>query len=213
MENQKPVRTRGEIINTLKKVCTTYNTFLDVGCGDGLITFLAEDLGFRHLIAIDKQGGAENNYFTYLERKTGKTRLELVNDYQNLLKKYTFCTLDYKEFNFEEFRYDCILLNNFLHLIPDQEKYDLIERLYNLLEPEGVLYIKVNHNKHIDDTSPEKARNIGGNTWEGLNVWKEKRYLIDVEEFTAYLDSKYPILYEHCEHHAEKDEIYVLKKP
>lgn len=209
---KKPARTKADLIEIIKKECKNKDTILDVGCGSGKMLLLAEEIGFARIVGFDLKGGAEINLLAWKAEQENMSYIDYCTKVNCELPKYDIRICNYKDFPFQNYTYDCILLNNFLHFIPDEEKFQLIELLHGLLNHDGIILLKVNHNKHIVDTSDTHAINKGGNIWEGKNVWKELRYLVDAENFTSKLRERYLLIDEHYELDAERSVQIVIKK-
>jgi SAM-dependent methyltransferase len=198
--------------NIIKDDCVVFNTIIDIGCANGLRLFPFEELGFKKLIGIDSSQTVDpkGNYLDYF----CETRnIELTEEAINLYfaeGKFFFHNVSYDQYDFETENYSFILCYHFLHFIPDAEKYNLIERLYKLLEPGGIMYIKLNHSENKENIDPSKSKNIGAGVYEALNYPNEKRYLIEKNEFLSRINV-YPQItkYFECD---EKAITVVLKK-
>jgi SAM-dependent methyltransferase len=181
------------LANHVKPYCKSFNTIIDIGCRAAVTLVDFEELGFKKLIGIDINLKYAPLYqyskiLAYKNIPHDKNTQEFRNEFQ---KKYFFREIDYKNYPFEQELYSFIICKNFLHFFSDEEKYSLIERLYGLLEPQGILYIRVNHIYNNSNTDPTKMIDCGNNTYEIKGRTKQRRYLIKPNYFIEKM-SKYP---------------------
>jgi hypothetical protein len=87
-----------------------------------------------------------------------------------------------------------IICNKVLHFYDDSRKYEIIERLYSSLQKNGLLYLKINHNRNPNNTDPGKTIQIGHNVFQNLNDESEIRYLIEPFEFIRNLSGAYEVI-------------------
>lgn len=196
----KATFSKDDLICIIDKECVTRDFILDVGCGRGEVLYNCEKKGFRNLIGFDKSESlsTDQDILQMIADSLKADYTAIAADAESHLSKYSLYRSDYTEFPFEKWKFDCIVCNHFLHFIPDEQKYMLIERMYKALSASGIMLIRVNHHLNPSETDPAKTVKIGKNTYRGLKFPfdKEVRYLAQIEEFTKALDI-YPQLRQH----------------
>ena len=132
--------------------------------------FSLEDFGFAKLIGIDLwEMNWEDNYtqimFNYLNKKgIFRSPKELKNTFQ---EKYKISSIDYKKYPFQT--YSCIICKNVLHLLPYDEQFSLIEKIYNHTEPSGIVLFVINTYEGQKKQSPENFTEISPGILQGTH--------------------------------------------
>lgn len=174
----------------IKSECKIFNKLLDIGCGDARYLFKFNSIGFDDIIGVDNKPGINpiGNYCDYLKETLNipsHKALEILYSKNNW---FTFYNYDFNLYfkKYPQQKYSLIICRNVLHFYSENEKYSIIEELYNKLEDEGLLYIELNKNTHPRDTDPKLSKRIEGNTYEGFTDGiKTLRYLADELIFNA----------------------------
>lgn len=196
-------------INKVKPYCTVFNTFLDIGCGNAHILYTFENLGFTKMIGIDEEIKF-SSFYHYCNYKNLKT-IESIHLRDEINAKFSFFRSDARKYIYEIREYSFILMRYFLHFIPDQDKYALIKRLYNLLEPGGIIYMVLNHNQNANNTDPKIMDKIDENTYRSKTGLKTTRYLVNKENFISNM-KPYTKIEELCSC-SENEITLVITKP
>jgi SAM-dependent methyltransferase len=213
MKNQP----RKNIFELLKSDILVYETLIDIGCGElnDLVDF--ENSQFENLFGIEKKF-ITNDFGAYFRIKKAnlklspeserELKLELLEVFNSRFKIYYTSFLN---FEFSKDVYSLIICNKVLHFYTDEQKYDFIEMFHNSLQPNGLLYLRINHSKHPNNTDLNLMDNIGINIYQNKNVENDIRYLIDERQFIEALNIRYNIL-EHLTSVDEETVTIVIRK-
>ena len=191
---------RQNIYDLLKNEFKTFEILIDVGC-TGLYDLLNfEDSQFKRLIGIDKE--FETTPFgDYKRRKKERlflTRDELrqmsgalLNSFNNRFEIVKGSVFDY---NFGIDKNSFIICNKVLHFFDNKLKLELIDKFYNSLTNGGLLFLKINHFKHPNNTDLTKVDPIDDTTYRSKEDSNDIRYLIVPDLFISSLMNKYDII-------------------
>ena len=185
-----------------------FNTILDIGCGNAQYLYDFKKFGFRKAIGVDKMLPNINpvkHYTDHLVKTLGIGKGDALGMYYAEDSWLKFFGGDFDKYlvNNPTEKYSLIICRNVLHFYPDSQKYQIIAQLYNQLEPDGLLYIELNNNKHPDTLSCE---HVEGNTYIGFKDYdKTKWYYADENEFQNQTAKFNPVgsLYQ-CDNHSLK---------
>lgn len=188
-------RSRVNIYELLKDEFTLFDSVLDVGCRglNDLVDF--EFSPFKQLIGVDRVFGtnAFGDYFRLFKDDPSWTaeekrafRIKKYNDFKN---RFTIFQMDFRDYNFKENTISLIICNKVLHFYDPKEKYELIRIFYNALEKNGLMFIKINHNLHPNNTDLTKVNKIAENTFQNKENPEDIRYLVDSSAFIDELCS------------------------
>jgi SAM-dependent methyltransferase len=188
-------RSRVNIYELLKDEFTSFNSVLDVGCCglNDLVDF--EFSPFKQLIGVDRVFGTNpfGDYFrlfkddpSWTEEQKRAFRMKKFNEFQN---RFTIYTMDFRDYNFIENPISLIICNKVLHFYNPEEKLELIRIFYNALEKDGILFIKINHNLHANNTDLSLVNKIAENTFQTKEKPEDIRYLVDSAAFIDALCS------------------------
>lgn len=191
---------RPNLYELLKSEFSVYDTLLDVGCSGlhDLIDF--EFSPFKKLVGIDKEFHT-NAFGDYYRLKTKNMSLtqeqaklvssELINSFR---ERFIIHEMDFLKFKFEPNTCSFIICNKVLHFYPDESKLAIIQDLFGTLQKEGMLYLKINHNQHPNNTDLEKVTRLSENVYQNKEVPEDIRYLINVDTFTGQMAKEYTLL-------------------
>lgn len=173
------------LINVVKSDCKLRKTVIDIGCKNGNDLFLLSELGFEKLIGIDQAEDTENLcdnalYQFLMKINSEKEEREVARIYKSERNKFNFITEDYANYDFEKENYSCVICSNFLHFIDHKKQLTFIKRLYDLLEPGGLFYIKIHHDLNSDYTNGKSVKIVNG---EYEFPDGQKRYPVNEEDF------------------------------
>ncbi|WP_181300403.1 class I SAM-dependent methyltransferase [Staphylococcus pasteuri] len=115
-----------EIVETLKEERKNNGLLLDLGCGSAIYSkVIIDKIEDMKSVCVDQ-----------------KNVIEKVNiEKEKLKEKIIFVDGDFLSMDYEEERYDIVLLSNIVHGYNMDTNKDLIQRCYNALKPGGVLLI------------------------------------------------------------------------
>lgn len=193
---------RPNIYEILKDDFKIFDIVIDVGCGElyDLINF--EYSEFKTLIGIDNNFRT-NGFGAYINIKskgiylTGEERREfrskLFVDFKN---RFTTIYGDFLNYNFQENSCSLIICNKVLHFFNDEKKLQIIERFYQALHVGGLLFIKLNHNRHANNINPDNTNHLSGLIYQSKVNDVDIRYLIEPKDFLSKLEG-YSILTKH----------------
>lgn len=201
------VSKRQNIYLALKREFSHYNTIVDIACGNLSDLFNFEDSPFRELIGIDKKFKREP--FIYYKHFKGIVYENgLIAKFHDRFKVFE---MDFNNYEFIGNDISLIICNKVLHFYEDAKKFEMIQRLYSSLSKDGLLYIKVNHSRHPNNTDPNKTKQIGPKSFQSLNDPTDIRHLVDPIDFIRQLSKDYTILHTHTKT-TEKTTELVIKK-
>ncbi|MDQ6762737.1 MAG: hypothetical protein M3015_08920 [Bacteroidota bacterium] len=191
---------RPNIYNLLKKEIRIFDTLIDIGCAglQDLVDF--EYSPFKNLIGIDKYF-ATNAFGDY--RRVKLFNKELTDEEFRLMSKELIKSFTQRfiihiknlfEINWETGSFSFIICNKVLHFYEEEQKFEVLQRLFNSLQPDGMIYLKVNHNLHPNNSDLEKMIRVKENVYQNKEVPEDVRYLIDTKSFLQRLQMKYLIL-------------------
>lgn len=162
-----------EFLEFLRENGKVFNSAFEIGCHEGHFLFSLEEFDFTKLFGIDLLSmNWEDNYvqimFNHYNKK-GIFRLpkELKNTFQ---EKYKISSLDYKNYPFQI--YSCIICKNVIHLLPYEEQFPLIDKIYNHLEPSGIALFVINTYEGQKAQSPENFKEISPGILQGSQIDK-----------------------------------------
>lgn len=170
-------------------------------CGDfplyDLVDF--DNSCFKKLVGIDIK--FEKSLFEYyISRKSENKSLNVQDWLEGKLLKYFNERFEILQKDFiTDYKFglnvnSLIICNKVLHFYSDDVKYKLIDRFYQSLQKDGLLYLKINHWLDPDNTDLEKVKKIGENTYQSINDPQDIRYLIVPNEFEENLKRNYQLL-------------------
>lgn len=177
------------IYELLKNDFEVTDSVLDVGCGElcDLVNF--ESTEFKKLIGIDK-GFKTNAFGAYYRIHSVNLTLEPAEERsfrQNLLQKFlstfTIYNGDFNNYSFQQGAYSLLICNKVLHFYCDSDKLTLIQKFYDSLQLSGLMFIKINHYKHPNNTDLKEVNHITGHIYQNKNESADIRYLIKPLEF------------------------------
>ena len=122
--NEVLERSKSDLDKAVKEFCTKESKILDIGCGPGMYLQL-----FR--------GNAYEVYATDINRSMLEKAKELVPNANFVLGDFTSLSLNVK-FNF-------IYCIGVLIYIPTQSINEFFKKIYDMLEPNGILYLNYPH--------------------------------------------------------------------
>lgn len=194
---------RPNIYKLLEKEFKVFDTLIDIGCAgfQDLVDF--EYSPFKKLTGIDKCFDT-NAFGDYRRVKLyGK---ELSNEEFRLMsseliiaftQRFFICTKDFFEITWESESYSFIICNKVLHFYEDQQKFEILQKFSNSLQSDGMIYLKINHNLHPNNTDLRKMIRLKENIYQNKEVPEDIRYLIDTTSFMERLQMEYQILQEY----------------
>ena len=139
-----------------------YKKLLDLGCGDGRDSVYFSRKGLK-VTAVDfSESGIEN-----LRKKV----------IENNLNIKTICS-DIQNINFGNNSFDVIYAHLSLHYFDDKTTTDVFSRLYDILKPNGRIFIKC---KSVEDYLFGKGEKVGENMYikKHIRHFFDKSYMTD----------------------------------
>ena len=188
-----------------------YDSLLDLGCSGMADILDFEYSPFKKLIGIDKHD--VNPFWVYRDAEqkgmTEQEKFQVDNDIErnNDLLDYIFHKFDIRQCRIEDFKfpeapYAFIICNKVLHFFPDDQKFQLIDRFYEHLQPKGLIYLKINHIGHPDLQNRKNSDLIGEYAVKPkfMNKWGDQDpvYYMVPEKLNAFV-SKYETLHKYSE--------------
>jgi len=119
-----------EVLPKLSRLART-KTFLDIGVGNGDLTKRFAQY-FVNVTVVDKNKDSLNNVPDYL----AQTRNMVIEKIDSSILNYDLSVFDKK--------YDFILLSHVLYYIPFSQRLELVGKLYNLLNQDGLMVMIFN---------------------------------------------------------------------
>jgi hypothetical protein len=174
------------IYENLQNDFEVYSDLLDVGCGKELKNLLDfDDSSFQSLIGIDKK---PPEFLTLLYDKYLKTKgiqdFDIWKFNESAFgRKFKFCEEDILSYDYKTDHYGLIICTSVLHFYCDRIKHALISSFYKATQKKGLIFIRLNHSEHPDDTNSEFSRKICHNIYQSKSEPNDIRYLIDKDEF------------------------------
>jgi len=158
-----------ESINNFAKGCFSLikkrnlRTLLDLGCGDGRDTTYFSKHGLK-VTALDFSEGGINKLNNKIQQEN--------------IKNITPFRCDIKKLRFEEKSFDVIYAHLSLHYFDDKTTTQIFNKLYEILKPNGLIFIKC---KSTDDPLFGKGNKVGENMYiKGhLRHFFDKNYMAD----------------------------------
>lgn len=194
---------RINIFKQLKKYFKNFDSVFDIGCGGLFDLFTFEDSKYKRLIGIDKEPRNRSYFRDYLDliKEIQELNDEEIAKLSNQLfekfnSKYSIITGDVLNHDFETNQYGMIICNKMLHFFNDKMKLELIEKFHYSLKKDGLLFIKLNHAHHPNNTNLAFVNSIDRNIYQGIKNPADIRYLIEPEEFLDSIKPNYHILNE-----------------
>lgn len=190
---------RVNIFELLETEFIVFDSVVDVGCGElyDLINF--EFSPFKTLIGIEKEFHS-NGFGAYFRLKSEGLNLkpEEMREYRSELfqqfqKRFTIYNIDFQTFPLGVNTHSLIICNKVLHFFNHADKLVIIDKFYNALQPNGLLFLKINHFKHPNNTNLELVNHIGDHIYQSKNNEEDVRYLINPDAFKSML-SNYQLL-------------------
>ncbi len=162
LESDKEAKRYEKIISCISNYAPANPSVLDVGCGDGVLTLRMQG-GYSYFLGVD---------FSSVSVEKAKAR-NLVNS--------EFLAADAIKFKPER-NFDAIVLNEVFYYIHDSEKINVMDRLLNALNDNGVLVVSIyregigcweyfRENPKLEELEFETVR-----TDEELRYWKVAAY-------------------------------------
>jgi len=208
---------RPNLYELLKPEFSVFDTLLDVGCGglNDLVDF--EFSPFKRLVGIEKefQTNAFGDYYrlktknmTLSQGQARQVRSELVKSF---MERFMIYDMVFLNFGFESNACSFIICNKVLHFYPDENRFAIIKELFNALQKDGILYLKINHNNHPNNTDLNNVIRLSENVYQNKEVPEDIRYLINTDVFTSQIEDGYTLLPKYTSK-TDKTLTLVLKK-
>lgn len=154
---------------------------LSIKCHEGVDLFWAESLGFKHLVGIDTEFWHHQEYYLgYQEDKHRIERLELKTKPLNRIfkAKYSFIMGDVLTHNFQGKKFDLIFCSYFLNDFAFGSQLEVMMLIKNLLNPNGILFVRLCSDKSDDDLPGKPNRFFRENNVVNDKYSDKKRYLL-----------------------------------
>ncbi|MEO8151333.1 MAG: class I SAM-dependent methyltransferase [Bacteroidia bacterium] len=190
---------RPNLYELLRGELKTYDALIDVGCKGlyDLVDF--ESSPFKKLVGIDKKFGT-NAFGDYLRCKTRnkkltpeEKRLYTIEVFKTFKERFEIYEIDFLIFDFKPDTYNLIICNKVLHFFQDEIKLTIIHNFFKSLQNGGLIYLKINHNHHPDNTDLVKVDKLSDNVYRSkrdLHI----RYLVIADDFKTQLSKNYRLL-------------------
>lgn len=168
------------------------DTLLDIGCGYLLDLIDFEYSQFKRIEGLDKN--IQQPFLLYKKIKNKTHTHEL---YQYFRTRFIILKIDLKDYNFEVANKSLIICNKVLHFYDDKEKMIFLDIFHDSLQKDGLLYVKLNHNKHADNIDPSYMTEIHKNVFQNKEHPEDIRYLVESAEFLQIIRSKFSLIERH----------------
>lgn len=201
MKNLTLQTLRPNIYKLLTKEFKIFDILIDVGCKGfyDLIDF--EYSPFKKIIGIDKEFERNNPFGDYRQRKTENLNLtdeewrkyssELIQAYN---KRFDIKIMNFFDYDFGSNKNSLIICNKVLHFYNYETKLILIEKFYKSLQKDGIIYLRINHWLHTNNTDLNKMTKISEHVYQNKEVPEDIRFLIVPTQFINYLKDNYQLL-------------------
>lgn len=196
----------------LRPYLKSFDSVLDVGCEYGQCLFPFLELGFNTLHGIDRDKKLEEfipYYFlqyklNYVNEAPTEVNREFCQEMNLASRRNTFeinsyfpsITVDLKLFEFKfgkegeiknfkpELKYDLIIVSNILHFFPPKEREETMKKLYDALNPNGMILLRANTLKKClkDEGFMSNKEEIARKIYKSENV---TYYLFEEVDFQA----------------------------
>lgn len=194
---------RPNIYELLKKDIKVCEVVIDVGCAgeDGPLKDLVDfEHSFKKLIGIDKE--LKKEPLEYYKDRRFKNKTIKPEDWWNGslerdFEKYDILEENFLNYNFKKKHYNLIICNKVLHFFEDEIKFEQINRFYESLQEDGLMYLKISHNQNLSHTDPSKMDKCGKNTFQCKEGERTKVHLVNADNFRHKLSEQYYLLDEY----------------
>jgi len=184
--------TRSNLFDQLSQDITVKDILIDVGCGrlHDLIDF--EYSEFKTLKGLDR-----NLYQPFRDYRRIKNLEHTPELHRHFIKRFLLRKIDFREYDFGSEQFSLIICKHVLHFYSDNEKLAYLELFYNAMQSGGLLFIKMNHNKNVDNTDLQHMEQIERTVYRNKTNLDDVRYLIDADSFLNSVKEKYSLLENH----------------
>ena len=174
----------------LRNEFSNYESVLDIGCA-GLFDLVNFEVSpFKRLIGVDKCFRT-TPYGDYKRVKKVRYQKGLLEQFR---ARYDIHVADVFNFDLGINRHSLVICNKTLHFFDEVRRFELLERVQNSLLMDGLLYLKVNHNRHPNNTDPVKTVEIAKNVFQNKDVLNDIRFLVDSNDFLEKMNDKFNII-------------------